>query len=154
MEKLGIKSNLEILVTWGYHCIQQHNLNSLFAIEPSIRGMANQVTCAAYRRSVLSRINYDSCIQDVLIRRWPQQRRLLARDVTRGNQYWRTAIGWYISCILSQLFHLKKYQEKKKSKNPSYLALEYLPQRQWMNYTTNRTLCLQSIYWRPRGKLI
>ena len=42
--------------------MQQHNLYSLFAIEPSIRGMAYQVTCAAHRRSVLSRINYDSCI--------------------------------------------------------------------------------------------
>ena len=31
-------------------------------IEPSIRGMAYQVTCAIHRRSVLSRINYDSCI--------------------------------------------------------------------------------------------
>ena len=48
MEMLGIKSNLEILVTWGYHYIQQHNLNSLFAIEPSIRGMAYQVTCTAH----------------------------------------------------------------------------------------------------------
>ena len=56
-----IKSILEILVTWGYHCIQQHNLNSLFAIEPSIRGMAYQVTCAAHHRSVPSKINYDSC---------------------------------------------------------------------------------------------
>ena len=36
---------------------------------------------------------------------------------TRGIQYWRTAIRWYISFILSQLFHLKKYQEIKKSKN-------------------------------------
>ena len=44
------------------HCIQQHNLNSLFAIEPSIRGMIYQVTFAAHHRSVLSRINYDSCI--------------------------------------------------------------------------------------------
>ena len=41
---IGIKSNLDILVTWGYHYIQQHNLNSLLAIEPSIRGMAYQVT--------------------------------------------------------------------------------------------------------------
>ena len=31
-------------------------------IEPSIRGMAFQVTCAADHRSVLSRINYDTCI--------------------------------------------------------------------------------------------
>ena len=45
-----------------YTIIQQHNLNSLFSIEPSIRGMAYQVTCAAHHRSVLSRINYDSCI--------------------------------------------------------------------------------------------
>ena len=45
-----------------YACRQQHNLSSLFAIEPSIRGMAYQVTCAAHDRSVLSRINYDSCI--------------------------------------------------------------------------------------------
>ena len=30
--------------------------------EPSIRGIAYQVTCAAHHRSVLSRINYDSCI--------------------------------------------------------------------------------------------
>ena len=60
MERLDIKSNLEILVTWGYHYIQQHNLNSLLAIEPSIPGMAYQVTCAAHHHSVLSRINYDS----------------------------------------------------------------------------------------------
>ena len=53
---------LRILVTWRYHCIQQHNLNCLFAIEPSIRGMAYQVTYAAHHHSVLSRINYDSCI--------------------------------------------------------------------------------------------
>ena len=45
-----------------YHCIQQHKLNSLFVIEPSIRGTAYQVTCAARHHSVLSRINYDSCI--------------------------------------------------------------------------------------------
>ena len=32
------------------------------SIEPSIRGMAYQVTCAAHHRSVPSRINYDSCI--------------------------------------------------------------------------------------------
>ena len=62
MEMLGIKSNLEILVTWGYHYMQQLNLNSLFAIEPPIWGMAYQVTCAAHHHSVLSRINYDSCI--------------------------------------------------------------------------------------------
>ena len=48
--------------------------------------------------------------KDVLIKRWSQQRRLLARDVTRGILYCRTAIRFYISCILSQLFHLKKYQ--------------------------------------------
>ena len=42
--------------------MQQLNLNSLFAIEPSIRGMAYQVTCAAHYHSVLLRINYDSCI--------------------------------------------------------------------------------------------
>ena len=50
-----------------------------------------------------------------------------------------------ISCILSQLFHLKKYQEIKKSKNPSYLALAYLPLRQFMNYTTSRTLRLYNL---------
>ena len=42
--------------------MQQLYLNSLFAIESSIRGMAYQVTCAAHHHSVLSRINYDSCI--------------------------------------------------------------------------------------------
>ena len=42
--------------------MQQLNPNSLFAIEPSKRGMAYQVTCAARHHSVLSRINYDSCI--------------------------------------------------------------------------------------------
>ena len=42
--------------------MQQLNLNSLFDIEPSIRGMAYQVTCAAHHRSVLSIISYDSCI--------------------------------------------------------------------------------------------
>ena len=41
----------------------EHNFNSLFAVEPSIRGMAYQVSCAAHHRSVLSRINYDSCIR-------------------------------------------------------------------------------------------
>ena len=60
---IGIKSNLEILLTWGYHYMQQLNLNSLFAIEPSIRGMAYQVTCATHHHSVLSRIKYyNSCI--------------------------------------------------------------------------------------------
>ena len=98
--------------------------------------------------------NTIGCTQDVLIRRWSQQRRLLALDVTRGIQYWQTAIRWYISCILSQLFHLNKYHEIKKFKNPSYLALAYLPQRQWMNYTTNRTLRLQSIHCPLRGKVI
>ena len=29
--------------------------------------------------------------------------------------------------ILSQMFHRKKFQEIKKSKNPNYLALNYLP---------------------------
>ena len=33
-----------------------------FDIEPSIRGMAYQVSCAAHHNSVVSRINYDSCI--------------------------------------------------------------------------------------------
>ena len=42
--------------------MQQYILNSLFATEPSIRGMAYQATCAAYHHSVLSRINYDSYI--------------------------------------------------------------------------------------------
>ena len=42
--------------------MQQLNLNSLFAIEPSVHGMAYQVTCAARHHSVLSGINYDSCI--------------------------------------------------------------------------------------------
>ena len=42
--------------------MQQHILNSLLAIEPSIRGMAYQVTCTAHHRSVISRISYDSCI--------------------------------------------------------------------------------------------
>ena len=42
--------------------MQQLNLNSLFAIEPAIHGMAYQVTCAAHHRSVLLRINFDSCI--------------------------------------------------------------------------------------------
>ena len=83
--------------------------------------------------------------RDVLIRRWSQQRVCSRVTSTRGIQYWRTAIRWYISYILSQLLHIKKYQKIKKSKNPSYLALAYLPQRQWMNYTTNRTLRLQSI---------
>ena len=83
-------------------------------------------------------------MQYVLLRRWSQQRRLLVRDVTRRIQYWWTAIRWYISCILSRLFHLKK------SKNSSYLALAYLPQRQRMNYASNRTLRLQ-IYWPLRG---
>ena len=41
--------------------MQQLNLNSLFAIEPSKRGMAYQVACVAHHRSVLSRINYDNC---------------------------------------------------------------------------------------------
>ena len=69
---IGIKSNLEILVTWGYHYIHQHNLNSLFAKEPSIRGMAYHVNCGAHHHSssthydtgehVLSRKNYYSCI--------------------------------------------------------------------------------------------
>ena len=42
--------------------MQQHILNSLFTIGPSIRGMAYQMTWAAHHRSVLSRISYDSCI--------------------------------------------------------------------------------------------
>ena len=73
---------------------------------------------------------------------------------TRGIRYCRTAIRWYISSILSQLLHLKKYQEIKKSQNPSYFALAYFPQRQWMHYTTNRTLRLQSIHCPLRGKRI
>ena len=48
--------------------MQQHILNSLFALEASIRGMAYQVTLAAHHRSVLSRINYDSYIS--LLRRF------------------------------------------------------------------------------------
>ena len=79
---------------------------------------------------------------------------LLAHDVTRSIQYWRIAIRWYISWILSQLLHLKKYTEIRKSQNPSYLALAYLPERQWMNYATNRTLRLQSIHCSMRGKRI
>ena len=42
--------------------MQQLNLNSFFAIEPSILGMAYQVTCAALHHSVLLRINHNSCI--------------------------------------------------------------------------------------------
>ena len=42
--------------------MQQLNLNSLFAIEPAIHGMAYQVTCAAHHRSVFLRINCDNCI--------------------------------------------------------------------------------------------
>ena len=42
--------------------MKQLNLNSLFAIESSIRGMTYQVACAAHHHSVLSRINYDRCI--------------------------------------------------------------------------------------------
>ena len=41
-----------------------------------------------------------------------------------------------------------------KSQNHSYLALACLPQRQWMNYRTNRTLHLQSIHCSLRGKWI
>ena len=59
---VGLKSNLEILMTWWHHYMKQLNLNSLFAIEPSKRGMAYQVIFAAHHHSVLSRINYDSCI--------------------------------------------------------------------------------------------
>ena len=55
--------------------------------------------------------------------------------IIRASAVLTKAIRWYISYILSQLFHLKKYQEIKKSKNPSYLVLAYLPQRQWRNYT-------------------
>ena len=62
IEMLGIKSNLEILLIWRYHDMQQHILNRLFAIEPSNRRMAYRVTFAAHHHSVLSRINYDSCI--------------------------------------------------------------------------------------------
>ena len=62
MKMLGIKYNLEILVTWRYHYVQQHNLNCLFATGPSIRGMAYQVTCAANHHSVLSRINYTTIV--------------------------------------------------------------------------------------------
>ena len=40
----------------------QHILNTLFAIEQLIRDMAYQVISAGHHRSVLSRINYDSCI--------------------------------------------------------------------------------------------
>ena len=42
--------------------MQQLNLNCLFAIELSKRGMAYQGTCATRHHSVLSIINYDSCI--------------------------------------------------------------------------------------------
>ena len=63
VEMLGIKSKLRNSGDWRIPLhIQQRNLNSLYAIEPSIRGMAYQVTCAAHHRSVLSRINYDRCI--------------------------------------------------------------------------------------------
>ena len=41
--------------------MQQHILNSFYAIEPPIRRMAYLVTCADHC-SVLSRISYDSCI--------------------------------------------------------------------------------------------
>ena len=60
MEMLGIKSNLEILVTWAGIPLYATTHSQLFVryIEPPIRGMAYQVTCAA----VLSRISYDSCI--------------------------------------------------------------------------------------------
>ena len=37
-------------------------------------------------------------------------------------------------------------QEIKKFQNPSYTALAYFPQRQWINYTTNRTKHLRSIH--------
>ena len=102
-----------------------------------------------------------SFTQGVLIRRWSQQRRLLARDVNQRNSVLTNSyslvnslhfVSACIACIFSQLLNLKKYQEIKKSQNPSYLALAYLPQRQWMNYTTNRTLCLQSIHCPLRGR--
>ena len=53
MDMFGIKSNLEIMVTCEYHYMQPLNLNSLFAAELSIRGMAYQMTYAEHDRSVL-----------------------------------------------------------------------------------------------------
>ena len=59
--QIDLKSNWEILVTWGHHYMQQHS--QLFVCyRASIHGMAYQVTYAAHHRSVLSRISYDSCI--------------------------------------------------------------------------------------------
>ena len=48
-------------------------------------------------------------------------------------------VGIYLAFCLN-CFTLRNIKKIKKSQNPSYVALAYLPQRQWMNYTTNRTL--------------
>ena len=65
--ELGIKSKLEIMVTWEYHCMESHILNGLFATEPSTnwllstvglstdsyQPLAYQLTYAARHHSVL-----------------------------------------------------------------------------------------------------
>ena len=61
-------------------------------------------------------------------------------------------VGIYLAFCLS-CYTLRNIKINK-SQNPRYLALAYLPHRQWMNYTTNRTLRLQSIHCPLRGKLI
>ena len=64
MEMLGIKLIWEIngLLRIQYHYMQPHILNSFFTTVPSILGMAYQMTYAANHHSVLSTINYNSCI--------------------------------------------------------------------------------------------
>ena len=86
------------------------------------------------------------------VRRWSPQRHLLAVTSPRGIQYWKTAIRGYIFFILSQLLHLKKQKEIRKFQNSSYIALEYLPHKHRMNYSTNRTLHLQFIHCPLRGR--
>ena len=62
------KHNNEILLFliirshWDYHSLYATMRNFLLATEPSMLGIYYQVTYATHHHSVLSRINYGSCI--------------------------------------------------------------------------------------------
>ena len=92
-------------------------------------------------------------------RRWSQQRRQLARDVTERNSVLANSyslvrhLAFCLSCYTSR--YSKKLVPKSELYIYIYISGVPSPQKQWMNYTTNRTLHLLLSIHRPlRGKWI
>ena len=118
-----------------------------------INGYVSKRSTARYfARCFISR-----CIK---FRRRSQQRRLLARDVIQRNsvltnRYSLVCILHFVSAVvISYVCQRKKWQEIQISQNSSFIAATYVPQRRWINYTTNQTLHPQSIHCPLRRKWI